>query len=109
MVWVPVSRRWKRGSAEQVRGPSTSRSSPSGWCVSDSPLWPRTNAFGAEVLELWLHRVCLQLCHWVCGWIREAFSECDCGDVQGKRGSARFYFGEGDGWRPWSASCSSSP
>ncbi len=38
--------------------------------------------FGAEVEELGLQRVCLQLCHWVCGWIREAFSECVCGDVQ---------------------------
>lgn len=39
-------------------------------------------AFGAEVEELGLQRVCLQLCHWVCGWIHEAFSGCVCGDVQ---------------------------
>lgn len=39
-------------------------------------------AFGAEVEELGLQRVCLQLCHWVCGWIREAFSECVCSHVE---------------------------
>ena len=39
-------------------------------------------AFCAEVEEVGLQRVCLQLCHWVCGWIREAFSECVCADAQ---------------------------
>jgi hypothetical protein len=39
-------------------------------------------AFCAEVEEVGLQRVGLQLCHWVCGWIREAFSECVCADAQ---------------------------